>query len=185
VTQKYVEGQALVASPHLADRNFLRAVVYIVKHDEDGAYGLILNRPTDATVADLMRQVMDEEVENPAPIFHGGPVEGPIVVIHDAAIDGATCVEPGICVSSEQDEVAAICRQNEKRYRVFNGYAGWAPQQLEDELKQGGWLVWRISKEDLFASPDEIWHSALRHIGREILLDSIVSGPIPEDPSVN
>jgi putative transcriptional regulator len=183
----------LVASPYLADRNFLRSVVYIVKHDEDGAYGLILNRPTDLTVGQLLKQMQDDELErdsqetteNLEPIYHGGPVEGPIVVVHEHETTSATKCQPGVYLSSEQEDIAAICSQSAGRFRVFSGYAGWAPQQLEEELKQGGWLLWSISKAELFAECDEIWQTALRQIGREILAGSISTGHIPDDPSYN
>jgi putative transcriptional regulator len=182
-----VEGSALVASPYLADRNFLRSVVFVVKHDEEGAYGLILNRPTDVSVGQLLRQVLGDAtvMENAEPIYHGGPVEGPVVIVHERPSADAVLYEPGVYLSSEQDDFAEICQQTEYRYRVFNGYAGWAPEQLDEELKQGGWLVWTISKEDLFSTADEIWQKAIRQIGREILADSITSGRIPDDPSCN
>ena len=185
MTHQYYEGQALVASPYLADPNFLRSVVYLVKHDEDGAYGLILNRPMEITVGQLLREVLEEAVDIDEPIYHGGPVEGPIVVVHEEEVDGASPVEPGVYLSSDQDDLAAICSKSGGRYRVFNGYAGWAPEQLDDELKLGGWLTWKITKEDLFAAPDEIWQTAIRQIGRDILTEGIAAGRIPDDPSTN
>lgn len=185
MTNGYLEGQALVASPYLADRNFLRSVVYIVKHDEDGAYGLIINRPTEVTVGQLLRQVFEEELDVSEPIYHGGPVDGPIVVLHEQELEGASLLEPGVYLSTDQDDIATICRATDKRYRVFNGYAGWAPQQLDEELKQGGWLAWRISKEELLLPSEEIWTTAIRQIGRDILTESIATGRIPHDPSTN
>lgn len=137
MTSRFVEGLALVASPYLGDRNFLRAVVYVVKHDDEGAYGLILNRPTDISVAQLLRQVMGDELdevgdeveETGETIFHGGPVEGPVVVVHEQAGTESTLYQPGVYLSSDQDDFAALCRQSLSRYRVFSGYAGWAPMQ--------------------------------------------------------
>ncbi|MCC6508380.1 MAG: YqgE/AlgH family protein [Pirellulaceae bacterium] len=185
MSNTFVEGQALVASPFLADRNFLRSVVYIVKHDDEGAYGLILNRPTNLSVGALLEQILEEKVENNEPIYHGGPVEGPIVLVHEQASSEETAYVPGVYLSSNQDELAKVCSQSANRYRVFNGYAGWAPQQLEEELKQGGWLVWKLTKDDIFSPPDEIWQTALRQIGREILTESIPTGRIPVDPNAN
>ena len=197
MASQFVEGLALVASPYLGDRNFLRSVVYVVKHDAEGAYGLILNRPTDITVGQLLRQVLgDEQVEGAEeeldsaadladPIYHGGPVEGPVVIIHEQMDDEATLYPPGVGLSSDQDDFASVCKQTSARFRVFSGYAGWAPKQLEEELKQGGWLVWAISKEDIFGNADELWQTAVRQIGREILAGSITTGPIPDDPNRN
>ncbi len=72
MSTEFIEGQALVASPFLTDRNFHRSVVYIVKHDTLGAYGLILNRPLNVLVSELLRQVTDENVDIDEPIYHGG-----------------------------------------------------------------------------------------------------------------
>lgn len=185
MANQYFEGQALVASPYLGDRNFMRSVVYLVKHDEDGAYGLILNRPTELTVGQLLRHVLEEDLDIAEPIYHGGPVEGPIVVVHEQQVEGASPIEPGVYLSSEQDSFMTVCNQQTARYRVFNGYAGWAPQQLENELKHGGWLIWKITKDELFAPPDEIWQTAIRQIGRDILTAGISGERIPHDPSAN
>ncbi len=182
---EYVEGQALVASPHLADRNFARTVVYIVKHDEDGAYGLILNSPSDVTVGELIQQVLEQDVENLDPIFVGGPVEGPIVVIHELPATNSAECKPGVHLSSNQDDLEEVCLNLKGRFRVFNGYSGWAPGQLEDELRQGGWLVCQLDKEDIFSPPDELWQNAVRQIGRSILEQAIPIGPLPEDPTWN
>jgi putative transcriptional regulator len=139
----------------------------------------------EVTVGQLMRQVLEEDLDIAEPIYHGGPVEGPIVVVHEQEVEGASLVEPGVYLSSDQEQFAAICAQSAGRYRVFNGYAGWAPQQLDEELKHGGWLLWKITKEELFTASDEIWQSAIRQIGRDILTESIAAGRIPDDPSTN
>ncbi len=182
---EFIEGQALVASPFLMDPNFHRTLVYIVKHDDEGAYGLILNRPLDVPLSVLMKKVLNKPIETDEFIYHGGPVEGPVVVIHEQPTPNVTVYEPGVYLTSDKDEFAAICRQKNYRFRVFNGYAGWAPGQLEDELKQGGWLVLKITKEDIFANSEEIWQTAVRKIGHSILIDSLNVPHVPSDPSVN
>ena len=182
---QFIEGQALVASPFLMDRNFHRSVVFIVKHDEEGAYGLILNRPLNVQISELLRQVLDTTVDNDHPIYSGGPVEGPVVVVHERPTPGAPLYEPGVYLTSDKDDFTSICTQVESRYRVFNGYAGWAAGQLEDELEQGGWLVCSLSKDELFADSEEIWQMAVRKIGKSILTDSLNVTHVPSDPSVN
>lgn len=189
MTTQFVEGLALVASPYLGDRNFLRAVVYVAKHDSEGAYGLILNRPTDISVSQLLSQVLGDDIgdvrDHGNTIFHGGPVEGPVVIVHEQAGTESSLYAPGVYLSSDQDDFAALCQQTLYRYRVFCGYAGWAPQQLDQELKQGGWLVWEITKDDIFGDPNELWQTAIRQIGREILTEGITGDRIPNDPSCN
>src|SRR2546429_6526132 len=76
---KSLQGQFLIASPHLADTNFYKGVVLMIKHDDEGAMGLILNRPTENTVTEVWKMVGEEDIECPQPIFFGGPVSGPLV----------------------------------------------------------------------------------------------------------
>src|SRR5688572_1282976 len=77
-----LQGQFLVASPHLSDPNFYKSVVLMVKHDEEGAFGLILNRPTTNTVREIWRAVTEQDLECEQPIYMGGPVSGPLVCLH-------------------------------------------------------------------------------------------------------
>lgn len=185
MSKESIEGQALVASPFLMDRNFHRSVVYIIKHDKMGTYGLILNRPLNVLVSELLLQVCDETIETDESIYLGGPVEGPVVVVHEMPTEDAIVYEPGVYLTSDKEEFTAICQQSKSRYRVFNGYSGWGPGQLEDELKQGGWLVCPLTKDDIFADSDEIWQNVLKKIGQSILTDTLNVTHIPADPSAN
>src|SRR3712207_6054402 len=75
-------GHFLVASPHLGDPNFFRSVVLVIRHDEEGAFGVVLNRPLPSTVADIWRALGSSDVENEQPIYLGGPVTGPLLAVH-------------------------------------------------------------------------------------------------------
>jgi putative transcriptional regulator len=185
-----IEGKALVASPYLTERNFLRSVVYILRHDENGAFGLILNRPTELTVGDLMERFTDEPYTDPEPIYNGGPVEGPLLAVHDRA-EGAepddfeTCAALGLYVATDQDVILDIWETGGCRYRSFDGYSGWSAGQLEHELKAGGWLVWDAPPDAVFADPETMWKQAVQQIGREILAVQIDTSRIPSDPHTN
>ena len=187
---EFIEGKALVASPYLTERNFLRSVVFILRHDENGAFGLILNRPTELTVGDLMERFSDEPYTDPEPIYNGGPVEGPLLVVHDRA-DGAEsedfefCAALGLYVATDQDEIFDIWESENCRYRSFDGYSGWGAGQLESELKAGGWLVWDAPPDAVFADPEPMWKQAVQSIGREILAVQIDASRIPIDPAAN
>ncbi len=180
-----LEGQALVASPYLHDPNFARSVVFIVKHNDEGAYGLIINRATQVTVGELLGHVLEREVDNASLIHTGGPVDGPLAVLHerDDQADVTCCL--GIYLTTEQKKFTEICEHPVGNYRVFDGYSGWGPKQLEDELKQGGWLVWQPTREEIFSASDEVWQLAVRQIGRGIITQGIDPVRIPEDPSAN
>ncbi len=181
----YLEGQALVASPYLQDPNFLRAVIFIVRHNEEGAYGLIINRPTKMTVGELLGHVLEREFENTNPIHSGGPVDGPLAVLHQREDQADLKCESGIFLSTEQNKLTEVCEHPIGDYRVFDGYSGWGPQQLEEEIKNGGWLVWQPTSEEIFGDSEEIWHSAVRQIGRGIIAQGIDPLRIPDDPSAN
>jgi len=182
------QGHALVASPYLTDPNFLRSVVYLLRHDEEGAIGLILNRPLQLTVGGLLEQLTGRKVENQRPMFCGGPVEGPLMLLQACQQETV----PSIYIASDQERITEICRRDSSaddesasKYRVFDGYAGWGAGQLEDELRTGGWLLWEIPAEQLFAEPEDLWHNAVRQIGRDILAGGIDPTKMPQDPAYN
>lgn len=182
-----IQGRALVASPYLTDPNFLRSVVYILKHDEEGAIGLVLNRPMQMTVGELLEQLTEQQIENGQHIYFGGPVDGPLMMLQacdDVAADGEV-----VFVASDQDRIISVCSQFEPgcavRYRIFDGYSGWGASQLEAELKAGGWLLWDIQPSQIFSDCEELWKTAVREIGRDILSGGIDPEKMPVDPAYN
>jgi putative transcriptional regulator len=190
-----IQGKALVASPYLMDPNFLRSVVYIHRHNDEGAIGLILNRPMTMTVGDLLEQLLDSPIQSTSHVYTGGPVEGPLMLLHDQAHDEAElnldvdeeeiANEAGICLTTDQAKIVSFCKNADQRFRVFDGYSGWSPGQLEKEMQGGGWLVWNITPDDIFSNEEEIWEKAIRQIGRDILSTRIHPSRIPDDPAYN
>lgn len=180
-----VQGRALVASPYLTDPNFLRSVVYMLRHDDEGALGLILNRPMQACIGSLLGQLTDEPIDNDRPVYCGGPVDGPLVLLQ-AIRENDTCA---LCVASEQSRILQTCQQQDdaptEDYRLFDGYSGWGAAQLEDELRTGGWLLWDIEPQHVFSDPEQLWETAVQQIGRDILSGGIDPSRIPDDPAFN
>jgi len=176
-----LRGQLLIASPALLDPNFRRTVVLVVAHDEDGAVGLVLNRPSEAEVAEAVPELA-ELVEPGAIVSVGGPVQGEAVVVlaewddHDAA--GAMVFGDIGLMGAEADSelVAATTR----RVRVFAGNAGWGGGQLEAELEEESWVVERARVGDVFGDGD-VWSSVLRRKGGAFTLVATM----PENPSLN
>jgi putative transcriptional regulator len=176
-----LRGQLLIASPALIDPNFRRTVVVVVAHDDDGAVGLVLNRPTDAEVAEAVPELA-EVVEPGATVSVGGPVQNESVVVlaewddHDEA--GAMVFgDIGLMgANADSERVAAAMR----RLRVFAGYAGWGGGQLEAELDEGSWVVEPALEEDVFGAGD-LWANVLRRKGGPFTLVATM----PEDPSLN
>jgi putative transcriptional regulator len=177
-----LQGQLLVASPGLLDPNFRRAVVLITEHNDEGAAGLVLNRPSPAPVAEIVPQ-LEPLVENGEQVWVGGPVQPNAVLVLGEFLDPEDAAVPlfgalGFPALDEPEDVAA----QTVRRRVFAGYAGWGAGQLEDELGRDDWIVEPSSPDDAFTeAPEELWADVLRRKGG---IYELVAR-IPEDPSVN
>lgn len=147
-------GSLLVASPLLADPNFFRTVVFVLQHDDDGALGVVVNRPSGSPVADHLPGWADLALE-PAVVFVGGPVE-PAVAVALGDRGAATPLDGIRVVDLESDPVG-------EWLRVFSGYAGWGAGQLEEELDEGSWMVVEALPSDITTpDPDDLWHDVLR-----------------------
>jgi putative transcriptional regulator len=189
-------GRLLVASPLLADPNFHRTVVLLIEHDDEGAFGVVLNRPGELPVAEVLEGWADQAaLVPPAVLFSGGPVS-PSAVIGLGRVAGSEPIpdggskpgEPGFhrvlgrigAVDLSRDPVDQAAPIDGAR--LFSGYAGWGPKQLEGELEQGAWFVLEAFESDVFsAEPDRLWHDVLRRQrGRLAMLASY-----PPHPSVN
>jgi putative transcriptional regulator len=195
-----LQGKFLVASPHLGDGNFFRSVVLMIKHDADGAFGLILNRPLNNTLAEIW-QAIDEEsggemhsaeldLEAPLvgdqPIYVGGPVQGPLVVVHGAKKAWSEAqIMPGVHFAAHKDHLKKVITQTKKPFRVFSGYSGWGAGQLEGELQAGGWLIADADKETIFYTGDDLWERIVQLIAEQILNPGQRTKHVPPDPSLN
>lgn len=178
-----LKGQLLLASPALFDPNFRRTVVLVTEHTDEGAAGLVLNRPSETAVAevvpDLMPLVSDEER-----VYVGGPVQESAVLVlaeFDDPDEAALLVVDDVGFvpgDGDFDLLAGATR----RVRVFAGYAGWGPGQLEAELEESSWIVGSSPTFELFPEPeDDLWAHVLRDKGGVYRVVALM----PEDPSVN
>jgi putative transcriptional regulator len=178
-----LKGKLLIASPALVDPNFVRTVVLIAEHTEDGTLGLVLNRPSDSSVTesvDELRGVVDAG----DPVYVGGPVQTDAVMVlaefTDAELAAALVLEDigFLPAEADLDVISAATR----RARVFAGHSGWAPGQLDGELEEGAWILLDAHPDDVFAADaEELWSVALERKGGAYAL----LARVPEDPSVN
>ncbi len=166
----------LVANPTLVDPNFFRSVVFVIEHNDDGAIGLVLNRPTGA---DLFEAVPEwaSVAAPPRVAFVGGPVQSDDAVIglgRVAHCDGPEPVEELAGWQPLIDRIGTLdlgCSPGDVRVdleavRVFAGYSGWGPGQLDDELAHGGWFVVDAEADDLLThDPARLWRAVLRRQG--------------------
>ena len=181
-----VAGELLVAAPHLADPNFRRAVVLLLNRDDDGALGVVLNRPLDAGV-DAVLPDWHDVVSQPATLFQGGPV----------GLDGALAVAtmlpgadryPGVTRVAGPFGVVDLDADPEEGgraitgMRVFAGYAGWGPGQLEAEIADGDWFVLPADPADVVTpAPEALWRRVPRRQGGAMAIIST----FPQGPSLN
>lgn len=161
-------GRLLVATPILGDPNFFRTVILLLDHGDHGSAGVVLNRPVDERVVALIPS-LEGSVDASATISFGGPVE-------PSGVLGVT-LHSGELVPADLDEIDIG-----KPLRIFMGYAGWSPGQLEDELGEHAWWVVEGRPADVFGpEPEELWHRVVaRQPDRRRLLANM-----PEDPRTN
>jgi putative transcriptional regulator len=177
-----LQGQLLIASPSLLDSNFRRTVVLVTEHSDEGAAGLVLNRPSPASVSELVPE-LEPVVEDDEQVWLGGPVQRNAVLVLGEFVDPEDAAVPlfgalGFPSLEEPDEVVPATT----RRRVFAGYAGWGAGQLESELGREDWIIEPAQPDDAFTeAPDELWAEVLRRKGG---IYELVAR-IPEDPSVN
>ena len=181
------KGHTLVATPPLEDPNFDRTVLFMIEHNDEGALGVVLNRPSDERVDGPLSRWSDLQAE-PDVIFEGGPVEPRALIAlartHTTSPDDGDAIVPvsGAIVSADLSSDPALIGSNIEQVRIFRGYAGWGPGQLEHELDAGAWLTVDTHPDDLFGSqPTDLWRTVLgRQPGRLAWL-----AQAPDDLSLN
>lgn len=185
MSAKSLQGHFLVASPLLPDPNFARTVVLMIEHGSQGTWGLVLNRPGCHRVKRGKQGVDDDSDAPDFPLYVGGPVEGPLLALHDASELAESTACPGVFLSLSKEPLERLLLRTQIQCRLFRGYAGWAEGQLEDELKAGGWFVLPSTAELVFAPPDDIWPQLMREIGERLLAPILGPHVYPVDPSMN
>jgi putative transcriptional regulator len=181
--EESLTGQLLLASPALHDPNFSRAVVLVSMHSEEGAMGVVLNRPSEVTVGEAVPQ-LEQVVSEQEPVYVGGPVQPSSIVFLAEFLDPAPA---GLLVFGRigfpaPDAGIEELTEATARRRVFAGYAGWGEGQLDAEIDQGDWIAQVALPEDVFTDlPEELWSSVLTRKGGSYAL----LARMPADPSVN
>ena len=150
------------------DPNFSRSVVLMVEHGPDGAMGIMVNRPSEVTLADVGRN--HGIAVNPAAgtAYVGGPVqrERGFILHQRGDVPESVLVSEGIWLSVSSDSLKPLLEGDPAKYRLCLGYAGWGPGQLEREVMVGGWLTGKASPLRVFDTPpDKLWDLAIRDLG--------------------
>src|SRR5258706_11686928 len=182
--EKLQAGTILIADPFLKDPNFLRTVVFLCNHKDEGSFGFVLNRKLQYTAGDLLNDLEGCEF----PVFYGGPVQqNTIHFLHQCPglITGGERITENIYWGGEFDEVVPLLRDNKlspEQIRLFLGYSGWSEGQLEEELNEKSWLTTYGNSKLVFPNNvDLIWPEALKQLGGKY--EQLIHYPI--DPQLN
>ncbi|MEK1906663.1 MAG: YqgE/AlgH family protein [Pseudomonas sp.] len=180
----YLKHHFLIAMPHMADPNFAQTVTYLIEHNEQGAMGLVINRPNDLSLADVLEQLRPDDTPpalcHSLPIFAGGPVQTDRgFVLHPAGHSFQATLELGeLALSTSQDVLFAIAEgSGPDKHLITLGYAGWEAGQLEAELADNAWLTCPADNDILFDLPfDQRLSAAAARLGVNLSLLTAQAG---------
>jgi putative transcriptional regulator len=179
-----LRNHLLIAMPSLEDPNFFHTVTYICEHNAEGALGIVINRPTDISLAELLQQLdisPEPTVDTTTSIFEGGPVHHEHGFLLHTPIghwNASLPVTEQVALTTSRDILEAIAQgDGPERYLVALGYAGWGPGQLEEELAANAWLSGPATLSLLFDTPEEKrWEEAAALLGVDLHLLSSDTG---------
>ncbi len=182
---KSLQGHLLIAAPNLIDPNFFRTVILVVQHNAEGALGLVLNRATGTAIREAWRQVGASPCLREDVLYHGGPCEGPLMVVHSGEEGMQTAITADLFFCTEKDEVEQVINSGQGQARFFVGYAGWSAGQLENEMAVGSWLTLKATAEHVFGEDIHLWENATRQVARVAAYPNIKPSLLPRDPKMN
>jgi len=180
----YLKGQLLLDSGQLRGSFFQRTVVLICQHDAEGAFGLVLNRATGNNVGEMIVADLPDALKG-CPLYLGGPVQpSAMSYLHSDTFLAEANVMPNLSLGHSMEDLVELGEgfSPTRKLKVFAGYAGWSPGQLEGEMKRKAWLTHPASLELVFdLAPEQLWAEILRRKGGLYRL----LAQTPEDPSLN
>lgn len=171
-----LKNQFLVAMPTLEDENFSHTVSLLCEHSDEGAIGLVINRPTDLRLIDMMAQMDLEhgEIDKETIVYWGGPVQperGFVVHRDPGGWESSMSLERGLYITTSRDILRAIgLGEGPSEYFVVLGYAGWGAGQLESEILHNSWLNTPLDQQILFRTPaQQRWQAATKLLGVDVI----------------
>ena len=183
---KSLKGHLLIASPELLSPFFTRSVTLMLEHTEQGAMGVTLNHPTDATVTDIAEEVFGEPFEWEKPIHLGGPVPGPLMILHTDAELADLEALPGVYGTIEAEKLREVLRTRPEPSLIIANNSGWGPGQLEGEFGDDSWLTLPATTEHVFwPGPADLWSVVVKGVNARKLSEFLGIDEVPPDPSLN
>ncbi len=185
IVQKPTAGDLLISEPFLQDKNFVRSVVLLCDHNEEGSFGFVLNKPSILKLNEVIEELDFLEKE----LFVGGPVEQNtlhFVYVGEQILEGSTEVGNQVWWGGNFEELVDKLKLNlidPSLFRFFIGYSGWGAGQLMDEMDEETWILCheKIAKDSFLDTPEELWKSLLKNMGGEFRLIA----NYPRDPRLN
>ena len=181
----HLTGQILIATPGLIDPNFHHTVVLLVQDTDEGSAGLILNRPSEKSVKHLWKSIFHSDIETEQPLNLGGPVFGPLMMLHTRQELADMEIAGGLYFSTQKDYIERIVNDKVLPYKLFLGHSGWGEGQLRMEINEGAWVNLPARRELVFSDDSELWQKLLQHAGQLSLLRILNTDNLPDDPTVN
>ena len=180
-----LQGQLLIASSQLLDPNFEKTVILLVQHSEQGALGLVINRPTSKLVKELWREVSETGCMSELPVYLGGPVSGPLIAVHTDRKLADAAILADVYFTATREHLDVLVQRPELPLKIFVGNAGWGAGQLDGELDQGAWRTLPATAEHIFDDDGDLWERVSKLVGRSMLQSVLGLKHIPDDPSFN
>lgn len=158
MTKQFQTHRCLIAPPDMDDDFFAKTVVYLARHDEDGAQGIIINRPSGLQIKELLNDLdIAADHVNPHEVLQGGPLRpeaGFVLHTGQPVWHSSIAVGENLCITTSKDILDAIAHnQGVGRYQIALGYASWSKNQLEDEIARGDWLICDSDMDLIFNLP--------------------------------
>src|SRR5688572_25573324 len=162
----------LLSMPQMQDPNFARTVVLLCDYGPEGAFGLVVNRPTDLVASEMVRLEPPVTRKSEMRLFFGGPVQqerGWILLPDPPAEPDYRTIREGIYLTASPEVLRRVLENPAPaRARVLAGYAGWGPGQLDEELAQSAWLISDVQADLIFdVDPAQMWDTAIRRLGAD------------------
>jgi putative transcriptional regulator len=182
---KSLKGHLLIASPAMPDSDFAEAVILLVEHADDGAYGLRLDQPTDMTVKEAWAQNNATPCPIEGLVYRGGPCGEFLTVLHTDQKVSSIEVAPNLHYTQEPAKLVQLVQQHVQPAKFFVGFSGWDDCQLRAELEDDTWLSTPASPGCVFAYGDDLWGKLVKQTYGERMLSELKIKHRPDDPSTN
>ena len=184
-TVNFLPGHLLIASEKLRDPNFFHSVVLLVRHNEEGAFGLALNRATGTEVREVWSQISTSPCASREPLRVGGPIQGPLMALHQNADQVDIEATGGVYFTADKEKLEQLVVETQGSAKFFIGYSGWGPGQLESELAAGAWGTIAATPERVFRDLEGFWEALAKEISNSSLLAALGIKHVPTDPRLN